>query len=779
MQRAFSNRNHAFTLLIAIVMSVLPFAARAATTGTLQGIVKNAEGAPVAGANVVVVEAHVNDVTKPDGSYSINGLDPGIYTVQVTLRTYKTTSVKTTVTQDLVAKLDFSLEKEVVERRGTAVGGGVPRSGIATGGVISAGAEQKDKSQPNNLYQFPGLLFGQPGITYDPGGYVHIRGSDLFQVGFQVDGISIINPITNEFGTNLVTVGLKSANFYTNGADASYGGATGGFINEITASGRDMHAQGVKGITELTIGPGQNWQYIGTNTQLGDVSNDGKYDYYLSTIRFRNKFPTEGFSVTNLPDSQDTSVKFNYYADPNNTITAYYAHGLENYIYNTTSNFKVQQATGDLTQQPGPYTSQDTQHYDMGYVNLKHRFNTNSFATARFYSVYSTLDRHLEAFNGQYRKDASTSQGYQVDYQNQLNQKFQLNAGAYYLPVRTNYHVITGLSQFSYTDPNGVGSSGYTDRSSLINPKQTVLYLAGILKPVGDKLTFNLGVRTASQKYDNTQRIAPYTKRYTDPRLGAAFSPSRDLAFHATFDRFSQFAETRYTEYDAPETNTIYPATARNPAAQLAKINSRYTPSAIDPEYSENFDLGVDKSFKALGGQYAVSLDGFSKKQYDLIQLNYASYVGSPYPLQYRNNGRGQASGAEFVFSKKASNDYDVNGYISYTNQVARATSSAFDTGYLPYFANSVSDPTLTDAQYISFNSRNTRRLTISGTQLPPSSASGSTTCLRRAPFWMPAAASPSRAARQQTATSWAAATLSTGRNWSATRTSPRFRSWF
>ena len=708
MQKAFSKRNPAFTLLAAAAMSYLPLAAHAATTGTLQGIVRGAEGAPLAGAQVLLVET--KEVARSDsgGNYSFVGETPGTYTIQVTYAGRKPVTLKTTVTQDTTQRLDFSLERTTLIGTGRiALAPPVPRTQTATVSVITAQEEQKVKSQPNNLYQFPGLLFGQPGITYDPGGYVHIRGSDLFQVGFQLDGISIIDPITNEFGTNLVTVGLKSANFYTNGADASYGGATGGFINEITSSGRDLHAQGVKGITEVTVGPGNQWRYTGTNTQLGDVTPDGKFDYYLSTIRFQNHFPP-GFGVTNLPDSQDTAVKLNYYADSNNTITGFYAHGLEAYDRGVYGALKVQQNNFNAAvnaSDPNGEEDHDVQHYDIGYVSFRHKFNQQSFINYRYYQQFSTLDRHLEALAGQYRKQNSTTEGHQVDYQNQLSKTFRLSAGAYYLPAQTNYHLITGIT--APFDSPGFVSRGYLDRSSLINLAETDLYLQGQLKPAGDKLTFDLGGRYASRGYRNIKLYAPFTDQYLDPRAGIAYSPTRDLQFHTSATRFSQFPETRYNVYLAPEeTAGVFPATATSPTAQQARVDSRYPLQRLKPYYSENFDLGVDKAFKAFNDNYAVSLTGFTKKQYQLLTENLASYAAgsSPYPIVYDNSGKGQATGAEFVFSKKARNDYDINGYLSYTNQVARATSSFFDTAYEPYFATFVTDPTLTNAQYNTFN---------------------------------------------------------------------------
>ena len=521
-----------------------------------------------------------------------------------------------------------------------------------------------------------------------------------------LDGVSVIDPITNEFATNIVTVGLKSANFYTNVADPSYGGATGGFITETTYNGRDLHNQGIKGITELTVGPGSQWNYVGTNTQFGDITKDGKFDYYASTIRFRNTFPP-GFGVTKLPDSQDTLFKVNYYADSNNQVSALYGHGLEDYEYGPTGTLKIEQPTFDTNTNnpPGYNVDADVQHYDLGYVSLRHRFTPQSFISYRFAQVFSVLTQDLTDINGEFRKQASTAATNQVDYQNQISKVFQLKAGAQYVDTHNNYHVITGVTN-AYQ--NLAGASGYNDRANLINTAETDAYLGGELKPSGDKLTIDLGGRYASRGYRNIGRLSPFTDHYFDPRAGVAFSPNRDLTFHSSLTRTTEMPETRFVAYLEPgDPSGIdpFPTTANSATAQLNRENN-YTPSALKPYYSENFDIGVDKAFKVFGGNYATSLTGFTKKQYDLLTLQYASYVTFAGPLKYINTGRGQDTGAEFVFSKKAKNDYDLNGFLSYTNSVTRATSSYFDTGYVPYFADFVSDPTLTSAQIASGNQR-------------------------------------------------------------------------
>ncbi len=332
-KKVAASRKAALTLFLVGAGSVIPIAMSpqaayaASTTGTINGTVRNKSGQPVANVRVTVTPGGQAVRTDAGGNFTITGLDVGTYTVTTQLVTFKPQTAQVSVTQDNTTSANFTLEKLTITGTRRVQVNGVQRTNTSSSYVIGTKTEQETKSQPNNLYQFPGLVFGQPGITPDPGGYVHIRGSDINQVGFDVDGIQITEPITNTFATNLVTVGLKSANLYTGGADASYGNATGGFINEVTNNGRDLRG----GVTEYTWAPATAGTTTAPTRSTATSTPNGKFDYYASTIAFKNGFPSGINGLQKLNASFDGVLKANYYADPNNTFTAFYSQGFEQY----------------------------------------------------------------------------------------------------------------------------------------------------------------------------------------------------------------------------------------------------------------------------------------------------------------------------------------------------------------------------------------------------------------------------------------------------------------
>jgi hypothetical protein len=720
----------ALTTLVAMMLA--PMAFGAATTGTIQGKVTSPSGAPVANATVTLESSGQTTRTDSGGNYTFTGVEPAPQTIRVRAGTaYQPTETTVTVSQDITSTANVQLRTRTVNIQGIRVQlgtGGVRRVDPSTTYGISTVVEQQTKSQPNNLYQFPGLVFGQPGITPDPSGYVHIRGSDFNQVGFDVDGVQITEPMTNSFAINIVTVGLKSANLYTGGADASYGNATGGFINEVTNNGRDLRG----GIVEGTFGPSHGWNYRGTNSQYGNILAGNKFDYYVSTIQFANSFPGNT-QIQKLGASFDGVAKFNYYADPNNTFTGFLSQGFEQYdTYdpnNSAHAFKYEVGPNSSVNKGSFQQDHDDQGYNFNYLGYKHNFDAKSFATYKLYQLKNFFNDHVENTSGAFQNRHATTTGNQLDYTNQLSPLNQLKVGFSYIPSSTYFRSIAQVGSAQLQPFSTLPARGYADIISQAKPDQTVLYLSDNIRAAGDKATLTLGGRYASMNYrlnDLPNQVVSgnglgtlvdarsFTTHYFDPRVGATYSPVRDFVLRSSYAVESQFSDSRLVERLFPEDNNVNIApTAKSGPAQLKYLQGRYAQyNKLGPNHANNFDLGFDKGFNlsglgAFNGGYTFSATGFDRKQYDLIQLTRLGYSPLKGVRGYDNSGHGHASGAEFKLGKSASarDPYAVNGFVSYTNQVAKATSSDFDTGYASYFYTAFAGDTLTtEGQFRSQN---------------------------------------------------------------------------
>jgi len=702
---------------------------RAAQTGTVQGTVKDEAGKPIQGAQVLLQGggAPVPARTDSSGNFSLAGVQPGNYVVTVNVVTFSSSAQTISVQQDITSNVLFSLVKKTIHGTGHVT---LPHTRVGDPSSqfrMNSADEGREKSQPNNLYQSTGLLNYKPGVTEDSGQYPHLRGSDQNQINYMTDGIDVRDPVFNQFATNLVTVGITRANVVTGGAPADYGGATGGYLNQVTVNGRDIApGRPVGGFVETTFGPSGGWNYSGTNTQIGGVLLNNKLDYALSTILFKTKYPGN-YQLSELHSSQDESAKFNYYASPSDLFTAYYEHGSENYVnYQTSPNslfFDTNRLLTDPTTGRQYYSVRDlgtnfidhsVQTNDLEHFTYKHNFSPSSYLQARVYQLHQGTPGHSEGTANNWNFLATNITGTQLDYANQINKTNNFRAGLAYTDDKGSYfRQIVNVQN----GPLSAGQS-YSDRNYAAYPKDFAIYLADQIRMMDNKLTLDLGARFNSVTYqvqdskylDSIGQSNPsgYTTKSTDPRLGLAYSPNPDLTFRTSYGINSQRPDMRRIQRVAPfDIGAIGTNLNSDPLHQSAVDYSVLPLNRLKLSHAKDFDIGVEKAFNfnqgIAEGLYIIGLTGYKKYVYDLTYLNPANYdlnAGGQTPYLYDNEGTSHVSGVELTLRKslRPGHQTDWNGYINYTNQVARANVLSANA-YFPQFTEYESgNPYFTDS---------------------------------------------------------------------------------
>jgi len=698
----------------------------AAQVGGVQGTVKDSAGRPLQGAQVVLtpVSGGAGQVARTDssGTYNFAGLEPGTYTLQVNVVTYTSTTQNISVTQDINATLDFSLQKKEITKQGGSLRVPLTRqTDTVSQQVVTALDEKREKSQPNNLYQSTGLLNYKAGVTTDAGQYPHVRGSDGNQVDWSIDGIDLRDPVTNQFATNLVTVGVRSSNVITGGASADYGGSAGAYLNQITSNGRDFVRNGKTfgGYIENTNGPSSKWKYEGGATNLGGILLGNKLDYALSSIVFKTHYG-DNTQLGELHSSHDEAAKFNYYADPNNTFTLYFTHGAENYnTFQTTPNTNFFDPDQKLTGTDGTsftstrnlgssFNDHSVQTHNLDHFTFKHNFGPASFLQYRIFQLHQAIPNHLEGTANLFNFDRTNLTGNQLDYYNQINKSNVLRAGLVYNDYKGSFRrqVFVGSPLDPASTSTAVGTGRYTDRTFAAYPQSFALYLADQLQTAQNKLVFNYGLRFESTtfKLHSSDSLSAagksvpdgYTTKSTDPRLGLTYTPVEDLTFRSSLTYNSQRPDMRRIQRLGPlDVGSDPTATSAAAAAAQNASGARFGVGSFNRvklSRSQDFDLGFDKGIRVPGGllqgAYSLGLTGYNKWVTDLAFRTSPTYLNSNSRAVYNNDGKQKASGFEFTFRKLQRRPSDWNGYVNYTNQVVRTNSSLYDTAYTPYFVN-------------------------------------------------------------------------------------------
>ncbi|MGE5497198.1 MAG: carboxypeptidase-like regulatory domain-containing protein, partial [Syntrophothermus sp.] len=107
-------RNKTPLLLILLLAGTISFL-YAGTTGKISGRVTDAEtGETIPGVNIIIEGTSLGAATDIDGSYTINNIPPGIYTVTVSAVGYqKKQVVNVKVASDFTTRLDFQISSTV------------------------------------------------------------------------------------------------------------------------------------------------------------------------------------------------------------------------------------------------------------------------------------------------------------------------------------------------------------------------------------------------------------------------------------------------------------------------------------------------------------------------------------------------------------------------------------------------------------------------------------------------------------------------------------------
>lgn len=173
-------------LLIALAQSLF-------SQVSIQGTVKNSEGEPLIGANVLIKELQKGTATNADGTFSFLNVESKDYTFKVSYVGHKTLEKK--ITQENLQNIEFILELSSILSEEVIV----TATRAKKDDPVSFTNISSEEIKENNFGQdIPYLLSSTPSITStsDAGagvGYTNfrIRGTDLNRINITVNGIPL------------------------------------------------------------------------------------------------------------------------------------------------------------------------------------------------------------------------------------------------------------------------------------------------------------------------------------------------------------------------------------------------------------------------------------------------------------------------------------------------------------------------------------------------------------------------------------------------------------
>ncbi len=241
--------------------------------GSLEGKVVDAAGEGLPGANVTVKGTYYGGSSNIEGDVSIANINPGSYTIEVTLLGYKTvqfTNIK--IEAGVAAKITAKMEETVL-----ALGSEVVIVGEKPLFDIEETASRRSVGQADiqaaALQNVQSIVSLQAGVVLADN-EIHIRGGRTHENAYLVDGVSVQDPLAGTgFGLQLSPASIQEVEVITGGYNAEYGQATSGIVNITTREGSDKYSGAISyKLDHLGFNNNQrsNW-----NTDIFDLNLSG------------------------------------------------------------------------------------------------------------------------------------------------------------------------------------------------------------------------------------------------------------------------------------------------------------------------------------------------------------------------------------------------------------------------------------------------------------------------------------------------------------------------
>ena len=174
--------------------------------------------------------------TGVDGTYIINNIEPGVYSLVFSGVGYQkkiVTNVR--VSSDFTTTIDMQLSTEAIGLETIVVEATRPmvRKDLTSSKTVI------DETQIQSLpvESIERLLTLQAGITKGAGGEIHIRGGRSTEVAYNVNGVSTINPFDFSKTVTISTNAVQELSVVSGTFNAEYGNALSGVVNTVTKEG--------------------------------------------------------------------------------------------------------------------------------------------------------------------------------------------------------------------------------------------------------------------------------------------------------------------------------------------------------------------------------------------------------------------------------------------------------------------------------------------------------------------------------------------------------------
>ena len=246
-------RNSYFIILITLVLMLLGQSDLLAQQSIVRGFVYEEEtGEPAIYCNVVLEGTTYGASSDVNGYFIISKIEPGDYTLLVTYLGFDTIKEQVKLIPGDIISKNYFLNKSSVRLETVTISAerAAARTETTTSVVKITPKDIKKIPSVGGQADFAQYLQVIPGVVFtgDQGGQFYIRGGSPIQNKVMLDGMTIYNPfhsigLFSVFETDII----RSADVYTGGFNAEYGGRISSVMDITTKDGNKKRFSGVIG----------------------------------------------------------------------------------------------------------------------------------------------------------------------------------------------------------------------------------------------------------------------------------------------------------------------------------------------------------------------------------------------------------------------------------------------------------------------------------------------------------------------------------------------------
>ncbi|MEO8435652.1 MAG: TonB-dependent receptor [Pyrinomonadaceae bacterium] len=615
--------------------------------GTLQGTIKDPNGALIPGATVTIsqpVTRYKQSVqTDAEGAFRLVNVPFNTYKVSAEAPGFQPTQQSIDLESALPMSLDLTL------------GVGAEAANVTVSSENSALLESDRTSSDTDISQtvlerptgaapsraIESIVASTPGFVTDDNGRMHPRGSES-QVQYVVDGIPITDNLSAIFSTSLDARTMRTVEVLTGGIPAEFGDRLAGVISVNTRSGLEGPTQVGVSFSGGSFSTGEIGADFATHTKkFGFLTN------LSASTSQRYLDPPTIDNFHNFGRSGKGFFRLDYQLDQNNSLRGTFTFGGTNF---QVPNRLEQQLAGQNQRQRNRDNSQN--------ITLDHIFSTSTLGQVSFFNRHSaaTLISNTSSTPVVASQDRTLQNSGVIGSVSSTRGSHSLKFGGQVTitPVHEAFTFYPTVQFDDLIDANGNTVPNPVNGFNAANPfvfrdRKTGRTLSAYIQDrfqVVKNLTLDVGVR-----YDNYKLLIK--EQALSPRLGIAYYiPRTKTTLRASYNRLFQ----------PPPAESLLLASSPQAAAisPIAVLTAIASVKPILPDKEHVYEIGAQQ----LVSRYLrVNLTAYQKRIENFSDKDQFFETGLIFPIAI---SAGRVTGEEIRIESTDMKGF--HGFLSYAN---------------------------------------------------------------------------------------------------------------